>query len=191
MYVLTFVIIFLVILGAYTQAYIVQTLAINKRQTVVAELMVAWNSAVLDDIQRSGFAEPATGGATNCVIYPPALFPGRRPTVFAVGQNYQTAPSFSSARCYFSVTQGGGPSATYTITWAAPPANPAQPIGGLGVTVADIMRQLQHMKIDNGQYGLVTGGGVTLTTYPVNNLTPPTLTLPVGIIPTGSVVVLY
>ena len=173
MYLLTFIVLLVSVLGLYANVAALQAGKIAERQTVAGELMRQWSGAAFNLARLPGVTIdiPVGGWAAGCSFTNPADL------VVALGSTAPVTCSNGGVALTIGPDQlpGGYNFADYTfssilyqptareryvITYLIPPANLNDPIGqpSLGLPIGEVYRQLTRTNLPLISYGYVANG---------------------------------
>lgn len=166
MYLLTFVIVLISILGLYANVMALQATKIAEKQTVIGSMMQQWNGAAYATALDGGALDnPGTGGCSLTPGFPTACTRATVPVQVTLPSDflppgYSTDYIFNSI--YYAPAGLGGQRLLITFV---PPVTDAfgtlQPNGivtnpPLGIPLGEVFRQLQKTTLDPISYGYVT-----------------------------------
>ncbi len=217
MYLLVFSFLIIAMLGVYTQVFALQTARMLSGESGIAQMMMVWHQAAVSLATGCNVASATdcdvitklsavncsltSSGATACKRQPLASGGPANKRVYVTGGTYTgqsgaTYPYLPAG--YNTVTykwnsltfQSAAGSPYYVVTWAPPPANPADQITvpPVGISESDLYRQLQNAGVSLISYGTVKGNQL-ITAVPASGGSV-TYPLPAGALADGSVAVI-
>jgi hypothetical protein len=217
MYLLTFALLVISVLGIYTQVYALETARLFASETTIGQTFVNWHEAAASVAE--GVIEPLTvGGIGGCRLLATKAYWANAPTQCTTGTHLTLNASTPTDIATGSYAFGGNtyplgaPGYSYspyqwnsiafewsgsylvaTFVSAAPGADISTATGTtLNLTEGDLYRQLQNMGIPVYDYGYVTnpaGGPATLNAGPSGTNPSTQYTVPTSI-PNGALAII-
>lgn len=172
MFMFSYLILVLAILGVYTEIYAVQTAKLFSKQNVVASAMVTWHKTAVKKAATSGLSVAA---GDYCMMTAGEAKPCVATSQVAAGDfvnsSYNTA-SYSWFTVAYNIS-----GQTYIVTYVPPTAATVSPQNNLiikpnvGISIAELSMQLRRVGLDPATYGMVSGSSLQTNTsisFPVN-----------------------